>query len=71
MECICPLLDLYCGQDSLRPTLRSVLEGIVAFHGCLVPRDALLVKSSGKSVPKTETFPATLYTKSVSCVLLY
>ena len=71
MEYICPLLDLCCGQDSLRPTLRSVLEGIVAFHGCLIPRDALLVKPSGKSVPKTETFPATLYTKSVSCVLLY
>ena len=59
-----------CGQDSLRPTLRSVLEGIVAFHGCFVPRDVPLVKPSGKSPPKTETFPAILYCKSVSCIFL-
>ena len=57
---------LYCGQDSLRPTLRSILEGIVAFHGYLVPHDVPLVKPSGKSPPKTETFPAILYCKSVS-----
>jgi len=61
---------LCCGQDSLRPTLRSVLEGIVAFHGCFIPRDVPLVKPAGKSTPKTETFPAILYCKSVSYMLL-
>lgn len=58
------------GQDSLRPTLRSVLEGVVAFHGCFVPQDVPLVKPSGKSMPKTETFPAILYCKNVSSMLL-
>lgn len=64
------LLYLCCCQDSLRPTLRSVLEGIVAFHGCFVPHDVPLVKPSGKLTPKTETFPAILHCKSVSCMLL-
>ncbi|XP_065917116.1 protein odr-4 homolog isoform X2 [Dysidea avara] len=50
-------------KDCLKPTLQSVLSGIVAFHGCFVPSDVPLVKS-GKSAAKAETLPTILYRKT-------